>query len=211
MGTPEALRQSAADRPIVAFDFDGTLTVRDSFTAFLAWRVGPVAYGAGLASLLPALAAYAADRDRGRLKAAAAGRFLGRRSEAQITQDAEQFAALSSPALLRPDALACWRQWQARGALMLIVTASPEITIAPFARALGADGLIGTRLAFDAQGRFDGHFASENCRGPEKVSRLRAQFGPDLRLAAAYGDTSGDREMLALADIQGYRVFKARP
>ena len=26
--------------PIVAFDFDGTLTVRDSFTAFLKWRAG---------------------------------------------------------------------------------------------------------------------------------------------------------------------------
>jgi phosphatidylglycerophosphatase C len=29
------------DRPIVAFDFDGTLTVRDSYTAFLKWRAGP--------------------------------------------------------------------------------------------------------------------------------------------------------------------------
>lgn len=26
------------ERPIVAFDFDGTLTVRDSYTAFLIWR-----------------------------------------------------------------------------------------------------------------------------------------------------------------------------
>jgi phosphatidylglycerophosphatase C len=118
-------------RPMVAFDFDGTLTASDSFTAFLAWRV--------------------------------------------------------------------------------IVTASPELTVAPFARDLGADALIGTRLALDPQDRIAGGFLGENCRGPEKVRRLREAFGPGLRLAAAYGDTSGDRDMLAIAEVNGYRVFKAKP
>jgi phosphatidylglycerophosphatase C len=32
-----------------------------------------------------------------------------------------------------------------------------------------------------------------------------------VRLAAAYGDTAGDREMLAIAGTAGYRVFTARP
>ena len=42
MGSLHDLRQSdAAGRPIVAFDFDGTLTIRDSFTEFLRWRAGP--------------------------------------------------------------------------------------------------------------------------------------------------------------------------
>jgi phosphatidylglycerophosphatase C len=41
--------------------------------------------------------------------------------------------------------------------------------------------------------------------------RLKAAFGADLTLKAAYGDTSGDREMLAMAEISGYRVFKATP
>ena len=30
-------------------------------------------------------------------------------------------------------------------------------------------------------------------------------------LIAAYGDTSGDREMLKIAEEKGYRVFKGRP
>ena len=93
---------------------------------------------------------------------------------------------------------------------MAIVTASPEDVVAPFAGRLGADVLIGTRLKFDDQDRITGEFDGENCRGEEKVRRLRARFGPQLRLKAAYGDTSGDREMLALAEVQGYRVFAAR-
>ena len=200
-----------AHRPIVAFDFDGTLTTRDSYTAFLAWRAGPLAYGAGLLSLFPDIATYLKRPDRGRLKAAATRRFLAGVSQSEIEADAQRFASRAAPALLRPDALRAWRRWQAKGARLVIVTASPEIVIAPFARGLGATQLIGTRLAVDAAGRLTGAFEGANCRGEEKVIRLREAFGADLRLAAAYGDTSGDAEMLALAEEKGFRVFQGKP
>jgi phosphatidylglycerophosphatase C len=93
---------------------------------------------------------------------------------------------------------------------VLIVTASPEIVVAPIARALGADQLIGTRLAFDEAGRVTGELDGLNCRGPEKVRRLREAYGEDVRLEAAYGDTDGDTEMLALAEEQGLRVFNGK-
>ena len=45
--------------------------------------------------------------------------------------------------------------------------------------------------------RFTGKLDGANCRGAEKVRRLREVFGEDMmRLEAAYGDTSGDKEML---------------
>lgn len=198
-------------RPLVAFDFDGTLTVRDSFTAFLRWRAGSVGYGLGLARLLPALAAYALDRDRGRLKASAVRIFLKGLSRGALEHEARDYAAAAAPALLRPDALAAWARWREQGARLVIVTASPEETVRPFAERLGADDILGTRLAFDGQGRVTGGFAGENCRGEEKVARLRLRFGEDVRLAAAYGDTGGDREMLAIAAEPGYRVFSATP
>jgi phosphatidylglycerophosphatase C len=50
-----------------------------------------------------------------------------------------------------------------------------------------------------------------NCRAKEKVVRLKEIFGEDVRLTAAYGDTSGDTEMLAIADERGYRVFRGKP
>ena len=71
--------------------------------------------------------------------------------------------------------------------------------------------LLGTQIAFDERDRVTGAFAGENCRGAEKVNRLRAAFGPDVRLRAAYGDTSGDTEMLAIAEEPGFRAFTQRP
>ena len=77
MGATEAFRQSIdPSRPIVAFDFDGTLTVRDSFTQFLRWRAGAGGWALGLVKMGKATAAYARDRDRGAIKAASVKIFL---------------------------------------------------------------------------------------------------------------------------------------
>ena len=211
MGTPDANRHPPGDRPIVAFDFDGTLTTHDSFTAFLRWKAKPSGYLLGLLRLLPHILAYGLHRDRGRLKAAAAARFLGGMPLETLNSEAEQFAMMFAQSMLRPDAIQAWRNWRAQGAIMVIVTASPETTVRPFARALGADLLIGTKLALDEQGRVTGRFDGKNCRGPEKVVRLKQAFGEDLILAAAYGDTSGDREMLRIAEEKCYRLFKGKP
>jgi phosphatidylglycerophosphatase C len=195
----------------VAFDFDGTLTTRDSFTAFLRWRTGAGRYAAGLVGLSPAALLYLFNHDRGRIKAAAAREYLGGLSRNEIATDAREFAESYARKLLRPDAVATWRKWQAAGARLAIVTASPEITVAPFARGLGADVLIGTRLEFDGHDRFTGKLAGANCRGAEKVRRLREVFGEDMMLEAAYGDTSGDKEMLAITEGGGMKLFRGTP
>ena len=212
---PEPGAPGAADRsteaPIVAFDFDGTLTIRDSFTAFLKWRAGPRRYARGLIKLGPSALGYLFHRDRGRLKQAAVREFLRGAPRERLEADAREFAERFSRSLLRPDAVAAWRRWRGEHVRLVIVTASPALIVAPFARGLGADVLLGTELAFDAQDRVTGAFATPNCRGPEKVLRLKAAFGPDLELKAAYGDTGGDREMLAMAELPGYRVFKGTP
>jgi phosphatidylglycerophosphatase C len=199
------------DRAVVAFDFDGTLTIRDSYTAFLKWRAGPKRYAAGMVRLIPAALGYLFHRDRGRIKAAATREYLRGVPRETLETDARRFAQQFSRSLLRPDAVATWKRWRGEPVRLVIVTASPDLIVAPFARGLGADVLLGTQLAFDAQDRVTGAFVGRNCRGPEKVVRLKAAFGENLEVKAAYGDTGGDREMLAIAEIPGYRVFRGVP
>jgi len=209
MGSPPLFgHPPGMDQPVVAFDFDGTLTIRDSFTDFLRWRAGPGGWYPGLARMMPDFADWVAHRDRGRLKAAAVRTFLLGTPRAQLEADAEAFTGQVWPGFIRHDALACWNDWGRQGAYRVIVTASPQTTVAPFARRLAADALLGTPLAFDADDRVSGTLAGPNCRGEEKVRRLRAAFGEGIRLAAAYGDTTGDTEMLAIADEAGFRRFK---
>jgi phosphatidylglycerophosphatase C len=202
------LKQSG---PIVAFDFDGTLTVSDTFMAFLRWREGPLGYHTGMARLAPSAAGFLFDRNVDRLKSAAVRTFLRGLPMTILEEEAREFAATAAPILLRPDALKVWRRHRADGARMVIVTASPEPVIAPFARGLGADLLIGTALAVDKEDRLTGGLKGRNCRGPEKARRLREVFGPDVRLSAAYGDTDGDDDMLDMAEHRFMRLFVGDP
>jgi phosphatidylglycerophosphatase C len=211
MGTPDAPRQRGPERPLVAFDFDGTLTVRDSFTDFLKWRINRRRHLARLVRLTPAALTYLRHRDRGRIKAAAVKAHLRGLPREQLAREAEAYAEAVWSRMMRPDALARWNDWKANGAEVVIVTASPEITVEPFARRLGAERLLGTRLTFDADDRVLGPLDGPNCRADEKVRRLQAVYGQGVRLAAAYGDTSGDTEMLAIAEEKGWRVFEGRP
>lgn len=216
MGNVDASRQppfrtSEMPKEIVAFDFDGTLSIRDSFTAFLKWRVGPLKYLGGMLRLVPAAFAYLGDRDRGRIKAASVDVFLkGIKREALAIQ-AEAYRDEVWKKFMRPDALAKWEEWGAKGVHRVIVTASPETTIAPFAERLGAENLIGTQLEFDGDDRVTGRFATPNCRREQKVQRIRAVYGPDVRVVAAYGDTSGDEQMIAMAEEKGFQVFTRKP
>ncbi|MDB5438629.1 MAG: phosphoserine phosphatase [Caulobacteraceae bacterium] len=200
-----------SERMVVAFDFDGTMTVRDSFTAFLKWRAGRMDYAFGLLKMLPELIAYTWKRDRGLLKAAAVRIFLKGVPRPALEAAAREFAEEWARRMLRPDALACWKWWRDRGARLFIVTASPDLLVAPFARGLGAEMVIGTQIAFDEGDKVIGGFSRPNCRGQEKVRRLHEVLGEGVQLTAAYGDTSGDREMLQMAVEKGYRIFKGRP
>ncbi len=198
-------------KPIAAFDFDGTLTARDSFIAFLAWSIPPSRLAVALIRLAPAFLIYLFVRNRGRLKAATITVLLGGVPRDELQAQARAFAIAQAHRLIRPDARAAWGRLQAQGYTLVIVTASPEDIVAPFARGLGADALIGTRLKVDSEGRLTGALDGRNCRGPEKVRRLHEVFGPDMKLAQAFGDTRGDREMLAIASSGHMKLFKARP
>ena len=215
LGGGAPLRLSVDDQlediGVVAYDFDGTITAKDSFMAFLRWRVSYGRFAKGMVRLLPAALLYLVHHDRGRLKAAAVKEFLAGLPREAVEAEALSFVEHRAAALLRPDALRSWRYWQQRQAKLVIVTASPDLIVAPFARGLAADALIATELAVDEAGRLTGGFATPNCRGPEKVRRLRALFGEEIRLAAAYGDTSGDTDMLKLAEHAGYREFREKP
>jgi len=201
----------ARSGPIVAFDFDGTLTVSDTFTAFLRWREGYVGYHAGMAKLAPAASAFLVNRKTEQLKAAAVKVFLRGLPMSVLAEEAREFATTAAPIMLRPDALKVWRRHRNDGARMVIVTASPEVIIAPFARGLGADLLLGTGLAVDKDDRLTGGLKGRNCRGPEKVRRLQEAFGEDVRLLAAYGDTDGDDDMLGIAEEKFMRLFVGDP
>ncbi len=189
-----------------AYDLDGTLTTRDSLWAFLVWRWGAARMAGVAARLAPALASYALDRDRGRLKTAVLRATLAGTAEVDVRAGAAAFWDERGDGMLRPGAAAHLRADPPAGVTRVLVTACPQIIAEPVAARFGLR-LIGTQLAM-ADGRLTGALEGANCRGEEKVRRLEETFGADLKLVAAFGDSDGDAAMLARADVAHWRPFR---
>ncbi len=200
-----------ATRPLAAFDFDGTLTYKDSFTAFIIDSCGFFRVATTLV-FSPGLGLhYLVTRDRGALKCRLLFKLLGPITRAKLEGKIARFISARGFGLFRPDARAEWEKCKATGHERVIVTASPEILVRPLGVMIGADRVIGTRLAFSADGRLMPQLDGVNCRGPEKVRRLQEAYGERLDLEMAFGDTGGDRAMLKAAKHGYYRVFKGKP
>ena len=105
--------------------------------------------------------------------------------------------ASDSRHLLRPDTTAVLEQAKARGAEILIVSASIDNWVQPFFPSVT---VLGTQIEV-ANGLLTGRFLTPNCYGQEKVRRILA-LHPDRSSyhLTAYGDSRGDRELLAFAD-----------
>ncbi|NJM57754.1 MAG: HAD-IB family hydrolase [Synechococcales cyanobacterium RU_4_20] len=121
-----------------------------------------------------------------------------------------RFATESLDQWLNPQALErlCWHQ--AQGHRVVIVSANLEVYLKPWAARYGIaeDDVIASKLALNAEAKITGKLEGNSCYGPEKVSRLEATLGPlDQYYLYAYGDSKGDRELLACADEPFYRSF----
>jgi phosphatidylglycerophosphatase C len=189
--------------PLAAFDLDGTLTRRDTLRPFLLRAIGrDRTYRALFAASLPlARAAALGGPYRDVAKVAVLQKTLGGLPLATLAEVAEPFADHVVAHGLRRDVRARVDWHREQGHELVLVSASPELYVTPIGRRLGFDAVLATRLEVDAEGRLTGRLQGTNCRGPEKVVRLRAWRGESVSVAYAYGDSAGDREMLALSSI----------
>jgi phosphatidylglycerophosphatase C len=195
------------DRCVVAaFDFDGTISRRDSLLPFLVAVRGRRAVAAALARLTPQLLLMALGRDdRDVTKERLLHALLAGHPATELWASGEAHAsALLSR--LRPATLERVRWHREQDHQLVMISASPTVYLEPLAAELGFDAVLATGLEVDGTGRLTGRLDGGNVRGPEKVARLRAWLGSrPVDELWAYGDSRGDRELLAAAD-HAFRV-----
>ncbi|MCK5691121.1 HAD-IB family hydrolase, partial [Myxococcota bacterium] len=119
---------------------------------------------------------------------------------------ADAYALKEIDKIVRPGALKKIRWHQEQGHEVVVVSASVECWLKRWCEKEKVE-LIGTRLEV-IEGKLSGKFATKNCHGPEKVVRIKSRYElSDYETIYAYGDSSGDKEMLVLAGESYYRHF----
>lgn len=193
-------------RRIAAFDFDGTLTRRDTLLPFLARACGATTFGRTVRRIAPdAVRARAgrtpsAEHHRDVTKANLLRSLLTGRPAEWFADQGRQYATTLG-AKLRPEMVEQVRWHREAGHELVIVSASLATYLEPFAAAHDFDHVIAVELE-STDGILTGEMAGPNVRGEEKAVRLRRWLGDDEpEMLWAYGNSSGDTELLAMADV----------
>jgi phosphatidylglycerophosphatase C len=194
------------ERVVAAFDFDKTISTRDNVVPFLRAVVGPARLTGALLAISPHLVRSALDDERrDAAKVALVRRTLTGCDAARVTAVGAEFADEVVARHLRPDVVerVAWHRNQ--GHELVIVSASFTSYLDPIASRLGFAAVLATELAIGDDGRLTGELARPNVRGAEKVRRLDEWLAGQPAFVWAYGDSSGDRDLLRRAD-QGVSV-----
>ncbi|MYL85207.1 HAD-IB family hydrolase [Desulfovibrio aerotolerans] len=196
---------------LILFDFDGTLTTGDSFFRFIRHTSGYVGLLLHLPRIIVTVACVCfgiipAKRGKERILAS----FYKGATREWLAAQGRDFARYVLASKLRPNALSQIESYKHSGARVVIVSASLEEWIRPFAESLGVE-YVCTKLAYDRD-RFTGKILGENCSGAAKVRLLR-EYIPDMDKykVVVYGDSAGDRQMMALAAPENvfYKPFRS--
>lgn len=194
---------------VAAFDFDCTLTTRDTLLPFLKHLSGASETYKKLINLSPYFCSYALGlTSRQRIKEKVLKEFIAKKCSQELLRDCEIFAKEIIPFYLNPEAMTKFRWHKMQGHRCVLVSAAIDLYLKPWGEAAGFHDIICSKCHVDSSGLLTGYIEKGNCWGEEKAVRLLNLLGPKEGFTLyAYGDSRGDKELLALADFPFYRRF----
>lgn len=195
-------------KAIALFDFDGTITSKDTLFEIIRFQKGNRSLYWGLFKLLPWLVAM-----KLRIISNSAAKekmltlFFKDTPLHDFQEKCNRFIEKQLPQLIRAGALQEINKHKQNNATVVVVTASAENWVERWCRQ-NSIICIATKLEVK-ESKITGKIEGRNCNGMEKVNRIKACFQLNhYDTIIAYGDTKGDREMLSLATFAYYKPFR---
>ncbi|HCR75643.1 MAG TPA: HAD-IB family hydrolase [Chryseobacterium sp.] len=193
-------------KKLYCFDFDGTLTYKDTMFMYLKFY-DSTRFRLQFLKHIPLfvlLKLKLADTEK--VKKSFIGSILKGQTQEKIEKKSRQFFEHYYPKIVRENALDFIQNIDHNNTRSLLVTASLDIWAKPFAEAFKMQ-LVSTRAEF-RNGVFTGNFVGKNCNGNEKLVRIQQEISNHkYDKIIAFGDTSGDKPMLKWANEGHYQFF----
>ena len=186
---------------VAVFDFDGTITTKDTLLEFIIFACGKWKFLAGFLLHTPWLCLmklhlYPKWKCKERIFS-----WFFKGMAYNAFADLGQSFSERADGILRQSTIRLVNKHMKEGAAVYVVSASIEEWVRPMCSKFGVADVLGTRIDVDDQGLLTGRFLTANCYGQEQVRRL-LEIEPQRNeyYLYAYGDSRGDREMLGFAD-----------
>lgn len=195
-------------KKIAFFDFDGTITTKDSLFEFIKFSKGKMAFYFGFFLNTPFLIAFKLKIiSNQRAKQRILKFFFGNTSQLTFQNYCEDFCRSALPSLIRPKALMEIQKLKNSGIDVVIVSASPENWIQPWAHKMKIK-LLATCLEIKNE-KITGKITGKNCHGKEKIKRIQDTYNlNDYKEIYAYGDSKADLPMMSIATYSFMKPFR---
>jgi len=197
-------------RNLFIYDFDGTLTNIDTFVGIIRyykgfWGMLKVMLLHSPYIFLMKLKLYSNEKTKEKIFA----QIFSGMSIYDFNKICEEYADLYYQKIIRDKAIQHINSTHdTKNDLSIIISASIENWVKPFAKKLNIDTVLATKIEVDSNGNLTGRFSSKNCIGKEKVNRLKLTFNNLKEYnIIAFGDSSGDKELLEFANTAYYKPF----
>lgn len=191
---------------LILFDFDGTLTRSDTFFGYLFFVHGKSRVAAGLLLNAPLIIGYGLKLiSAEKLKQRLLSYFLKGQSREFLYKKGKAFIEnIIGKNGMNSQVFEAFKEYIRKGDKVCVVSASTDAWLAPFCNRFGAD-LICTELKYKNE-VFTGNLATPNCNHEQKALRIKEKYDLTLfKTIIAYGNSSGDKCMFALAN-QTHRI-----
>lgn len=195
---------------IAAFDFDGTITNKDTLLEFIRYSKGSFGLWGTFLLFSPLLVLYKLGLyPNWKVKEQIFSFLYKGISLSDFDSLCTRFFEVKGANLIRKDAKEKVFALQRDGYEVVIISASIENWVIPFAEDLKISRVLATQIELNSENRLTGHFLNANCFGKEKVNRLQTLYPHRQEYELlAFGDSKGDKELLNFADQGFYKVFK---
>ena len=193
-------------KKLYCFDFDGTLTYNDTMFLYLKYY-NSSKFRLQFIKHIPLFTLLKLNLlDAEKVKKSFISSILKGESKGNIEKKSQQFFEEYYPAIFRDNALDFIKNIDYAQTDCYIVSASLDIWVKPFAEKFKMN-LIATEAEFKND-IFTGDFVGKNCNGIEKVNRIKEAISDKkYDKTIAFGDTSGDQEMLDWANEGQFKFF----
>lgn len=193
---------------LAVFDFDGTITYKDSFLPFILHVVGFYKFYFGLFSLSPIIILYFIKIvSKKTLKERFISYYFFGMSDIDFQSSTNSFINKKLTTLINPLAFQCMMRHKELEHRVIVISANIEDLVGKWCGKAGISEYSCTILS-KRNGILTGRINGANCYGKEKVKRLTSLVGTlDKFLIYAYGDSKGDSELLEIADHPFYKFF----
>lgn len=190
---------------LALFDFDGTVTTRETFADFIRFAAPASRTRVGGVALAPMVIGYRLGWISGhRIGAVAIRMGLSGLRHDLLVEQGQRFARERIPPLLRPEMMARIDWHRRRGDQVCVVTGALDTYMRPWCDAEGLE-LLASKLQYQDT-RAVGRYLGAQCVGAEKARRICERFDLGIYPAVhAYGDTAEDFAMLRLARCAQFR------